>query len=516
MASLFSKLHRIQLLSIKGMYLLLGSIRKHGPNLMFMLRFSAKLYPNRTAIKDGERSFTYLELLTNAQNLALNLADKNSIDNSKKVAFICRNHGVFIQALIAVSRLGSKITLINTEISKDQVAKILEQVNFDLVIYDNDLSDKIPDSVQRSIPCFRNKAESIEEIVEIPANPQLKLKRQKSGNLSVLTGGTSGRIKFAKRKPSVKASLYPFLALVHKINLHEYDTVYTAVPLYHGYGLASFFVTLILGKETILRPKFSTEEALKILKEDKVDVLVLVPTLLHRMLNSDKESMKQVKVILTGGAPLSQALAKQTTEELGPVLNNLYGTSEAGFSVLALPEDLKKHPDSIGKPIKGVSMKILDKNSKAVKTNETGILHIRTSWAMSNMNKKYQTTGDMAYMNGEGYLFLRGRTDDMVISGGVNVYPQDLELNLLQNPHIQSAAVIAIDDEDFGKRLNAFVELEPELESMDSEGIKAWLKPRIARYQMPHRLFVVESIPTTITGKSDKKALIEIAKRDLN
>ncbi|MEL6669000.1 MAG: class I adenylate-forming enzyme family protein, partial [Bacteroidota bacterium] len=160
--------------------------------------------------------------------------------------------------------------------------------------------------------------------------------------------------------------------------------------------------------------------------------------------------------------------------------------------------------------ISGVSLKILDESGKKVKSDQVGVIHIKTSWSMDIMKNRYISTGDMAYANKEGYIFLKGRNDDMIVSGGENVYPKDVERVLLKNESIDEVAVIGIKDESFGERLLAFIVFKPKSIMREGAEIEHWLSSRVARYQMPAQFRIIDSLPTTDTGKISKTALMKM------
>jgi acyl-CoA synthetase (AMP-forming)/AMP-acid ligase II len=232
-----------------------------------------------------------------------------------------------------------------------------------------------------------------------------------------------------------------------------------------------------------------------------------VPALmLQRMIKHNAASLSSLQCLITGGAALSPALAQETLEQLGPILFNLYGTSEAGFCILETPELLQKKPQSIGRPIRGVRSKIVDDSDQVVEAGRIGRLCIRCAWAISRKN--WQETGDVAYRDADGDIFLCGRVDDMIVSGGENVYPIELERVLDQHPEIESAAVVGIPDPDFGQRLKAVV-IRKRDSTLDQSTLIEWLRPRVARYQMPVVTEFRQELPYTPLGKLDKKSLRE-------
>ena len=226
--------------------------------------------------------------------------------------------------------------------------------------------------------------------------------------------------------------------------------------------------------------------------------------MLQRILHTDAKALSSLKRIIAGGAPLSPNLAKETQKALGSVLYNLYGTSEAGFCILSTPQDQQIAPDSIGKGVQGVKLQILDLQDKPLSIGKVGQIAVQSSWSINK--KQWIKTGDMGYLNKDGLVFLCGRIDDMIISGGENVYPIELENILVQHLEIELAAVIGVADTEFGQRLKAFV-VKVEHSSLDSASLLTWLKARVARYQMPVAIEFRSELPLTHLDKVDKKKL---------
>ncbi|MFT6502259.1 MAG: acyl-CoA synthetase (AMP-forming)/AMP-acid ligase II [Crocinitomicaceae bacterium] len=506
MLSLIVKLFKVNLIAPKGLLYLIQAFSIHGSNLMGILQFSARIHPNRIAVKDEKGELTYSELHSSSLLLAKHLNQKFSINPKKKVAILCRNHSVSIQALIALSRLGADVVFLNVEMSNAQLESIFNSVSFHLLIHDNEFKEKIDSVDCVQISGSGSNEITIESMLNDRSVEEIVLRKSNSGNISVLTGGTSGKVKFAKRKPSIASLVMPFFALLKKVELDKYQRVYIAVPFFHGYGLAALTVSLILSSEIYLTAKFQTDTSIALIEEEKIEVAILVPTMIGRMLDKDLNALNALSCILSGGAPLGTSLVARVIENSGDKLFNLYGTSEAGFSVIATPKDLRKHPDTIGKRIKGVSLHVLNSSNEAVKEDEVGVINIKNAWSMNGVKKKYVSTGDLGTIDSEGYLFLKGRVDDMIVSGGENVYPMDVENVLNSHPDIESVAVFAIESSDFGKRLVAFVSSRKD-STLSAEILKDWLTSKIARYQMPQHITVVDALPMTATGKLDRAAL---------
>ena len=500
MLKLLGKLFKIGLLTPNGFTRLLLSFASEGTNLMALLNFAAKKFPHRTAVVDEKESVSYQDLFRQSKNLACYLQSKFQIQSGQKTAFVCRNCAGLVRALCAVSRIGSRIYLLNPEMTSEQFSTLIERHKFDFLFYDAEAEKLIQGSN------WKNKSLNINEADELSKKDfRTKIKRAFSGEIIVLTGGTTGVPKTARRKSSVFKFLNPFFALLTKLDLDKYQTVYVATPAYHGFGISAVIIAIILGMKMFFLVRFDAEKACEIIEKNRVETMTVVPLMLQRMLNLDAQKLDSLECIISGGAALNPALVAETQQRLGDKLFNLYGTSEAGFSVIATPEDLKRSSETIGKKITGVNLKILDENDREVSNGKIGKVCIKSAWSIKS-DKNWIETGDVGCQDENGFIFLRGRTDEMIVSGGENVYPVELENILVKHPGIRQVAVIGISDNEFGQRLKAFIVLKPEANLSENE-IKKWLEPRIARFQMPARIEFLEELPQTAVGKINKKAL---------
>jgi acyl-CoA synthetase (AMP-forming)/AMP-acid ligase II len=505
MLGLIAKLRAARLLTLDGLLHLGGALLATGTNLMALLRVAAKLHPHRTAVIDDRGRWTYTQLWQRAETLAGALSARRGVRAGQKVAIACGNHSAAVTAVFAVSRLGAHVFLINPESSPTQVLALEESLRFDLYVYDERATSAFADPrvAGKSVPAYHPTGESIHRMASEPGR-RARLRKARTGNIVVMTGGTTGRPKAASRKPSVLAFLPPFVALLTRLHLDRYRSVYIATPIYHGFGLAALLVGVILGAEMHMTERFDAARACALVAQHRIEAVTLVPLMLHRMLRTDPVALAPLKRIVSGGAALSPALARETLDRLGPVLFNLYGTSEAGFCIMAEPSVLTRKPATIGQPVWGVRASIVDESGREVSGGAIGRLRIKSAWAVTR--NSWVETGDLARRDPEGDIFLGGRADDMIVSGGENVYPVELENVLVLHPDVDAAAVIGVADEEFGQRLKAFVIKKP-ASALDPLALREWLKGRVARYQMPVAIEFRDQLPHTPLGKIDKRAL---------
>jgi len=502
-------LHKIKLLSPQALYKLFSSIINYGVNVMALLQFSAKTYGERIALADERETLTFKELCEQSEELSYSLRDRYKLASGTKAGLMCANHASLVKAVYAVSSTGADLYLLNAEMSESQLKAVLEDNDFDLIIIDEELLPKLASTAyQRAILLsYHDTMPSINRLSASGIDSKKRVSgRSSSGRLVLMTGGTTGKSKKAAHKPSLFRYLNPFHDFLARLKILDYNTAYIATPIFHGYGLAVMLLFCALGKKVVLRRGFHAEKACELIAEHQVQVVTVVPLMLQKMLNEDANALKSLRCIASGGAELNPRLVKETLSRLGNVLYNLYGTSEAGLNMIATPQDLNCFPNTIGKTIKGTRLIVVDEHKKEVGVGQVGQFCVANSWSMRGHISAWIETGDLGYQDESGCFFLCGRTDSMIVSGGENVYPFEVEQVLRTHPRVEDTAVIGVPDELFGQRLKVFVQLRANGD-MTEEELKQWLRGRLARHQMPREIVFVKHLPYTPLGKLDKKQL---------
>lgn len=496
--SLAAKLYRKNIISPKGLYTLVSSVLGSGMNLLSLLKYSARTYPKRMAVTCENASITYNDLYQQSKKTAAVLFHQYNIHPGKRIAFLCDNHLAFVQACFAASATGADIFLINPVISPQQFKDLTGNINPDLLVYDESYV-RLTENINLSKTTARELLHTVNESKHLSKCP-----RKRSGKIVLLSSGTGGHFKTTGRKTKAGNFTNPFFALLKNAHLDRYQSVYIATPLFHGFGFAALCMSLLLGTHVFLLEKFNAAKACEMVGKSRVEVITLVPLMLKRMMQEDAQALSGVKCLLSGGASLPHSLVQESVQRYGKTLYNLYGTSEAGFTMMAGSDELLNYPGTIGKKIKGVSFAI--KNNHGIKTtvNETGSLYMKTKWAVKK--NSWTDTGDLAYLDQNGYCYLNGRADEMIVSGGQNVYPIELESILLQYPGVRETVVIGVQDEDYGQRLKAYV-VTAENSSASTGEIFDWLTTRAARYQLPKEIVLVKEIPYNSIGKPLKQHL---------
>jgi acyl-CoA synthetase (AMP-forming)/AMP-acid ligase II len=466
-----------------------------GVNLASLLRFAARRFRGGTALVVAGEAISFSDLAAQCDRMAAALRDAHGIGRGDVVGILCRNGAGLVRGVFAASRLGARVTLLNPDMAGPQLLALVERHHIRLVIAEAETEPLLAGAA-----CTVLRAADL--LAGAPASYR-RLARVNGGELVVLTGGTTGPPKAARRKPSPRSFALLFIHLVIALELDRHPSAYIAVPLFHGYGVAALLVALTLGRTVYLTPRFKAADACALIDAERIEVAALVPSMLQRMLAEPAADLSSLDCIICGGAALPPPVAVATRARFGDVLFNLYGTSEAGVAIFAAPSDLAAAPDTIGREIWGVHVTIRGEDDAPLQPGQLGRLCVQSRAAVSQ--KAWIETGDIGMRDATGRLFVRGRIDDMIVSGGENVAPWEVETVLLTHPEVREAAVVGVPDPDFGHRLVAFV--APKGQGLTPETLSAWLSGRVARYQRPRSIEFRAELPLTAIGKVNKRAL---------
>lgn len=483
---LIKELFYASYLTPKGIFNLLKTHKKLGANLSGVVYYHAQLHPKYIAVATPNRQVSYKELWELILKMAAVLELKYKVKAGKKVVLMCQNNLEFIQILYALIYLGAEIYLVNTELGMLNFKELISKNNKDLwIVQTNYIKHFEHENLNvLDINILVEETNSFNEKIEYSKN--------KSGKVIVNSGGTSGKLKTIQHKPKIKNFLNPFFELLVKLKLARYNSLLITTPLYHGFGLTSLMMGLALGVKNIVYETKVNSELISFLIKVKPEVVATVPTVIDKFLSFSSENSLPFKCIISGGAPLSERLITDCNSQFGPVLHNLYGSTEVGFSMLATNKDLLMHGSTIGTPVRGVKVKVLNEENKEAATKELGEICILSNRAALDFSAmQYIGTGDIGYQNEAGKYFVKGRKDNMLICGGVNVFPEEVAALLCQNPTIRNAEIITKTDEKFGQIMVAKIELK-EGENTSVEELKAWCKLNMAAYQVPKELVLVE------------------------
>ncbi|MBI5105255.1 MAG: acyl-CoA synthetase [Solirubrobacterales bacterium] len=489
---------------------------------------SAARRPDNVAIIDELGTLTFAQVHRRTNALANALSDQG-IGEGDNVAIMCRNHRGFVDATVALSKLGANALYLNTMFAKPQITDVCKREKPKAIIFDHEFENLVEEAGKRRkrfVAWFdgeegRPDDPLLEDLVQSGSPADLSPPAEK-GRVVILTSGTTGTPKGAQR--SQPKSLDPAAALFSKIPLRSEEHTHIAAPMFHSWGFAHFLLGMTLGSTIVLRRKFDPESALSAIAQHECTALAVVPVMLQRMLELPPETIDRydvscLRVIAASGSALPGELAIKVMDRFGDVLYNLYGSTEVAWATIATPEDLRAAPGTAGRPPRGTVVKLYDDQGKPVKAGDTGRIFVGnemlfegyTGGGGKDQIDGLMATGDVGHFDDGGHLFVDGRDDEMIVSGGENVFPREVEDLLADHEAIDEAAVIGVEDEKFGQRLKAFVVTNKDVSEDD---LKKYVKDNLASYKVPREFVFLDELPRNATGKVLKRELKEDGEGD--
>lgn len=509
--------------------------RRAGP-FAAMLDRPVRRYPNRIAVIDDRGATSFGELDDLANGLA-NALTEIGIESGSVLGIVCRDHREVVLTAVACGRRGVRVVFMNTGMAATQMADVARREGITAVMVDPallHLTAGIPVLVRRILARPSGLDRSVSDgVVSIDMNecPHVDVDSliarssrtqgplpEAPGGLVLLTSGTTGTPKGARRQ---RISPFQSAQFLDRVPLASGGVMVIAAPLFHGTGLSQFIVAMALGKTVVLRPqKFDAEATVRELARHRADALVVVPTMLSRILDLGEKlseyDLSSLQIISCGGSALSPNLCRRTEEVFGPVLYNLYGSTEVAQATVATPRDLLTAPGCAGRAPVGCRVAIYDDRYRRItEPGVRGDIYVSSGLSFSGYTDGSSkalvdglfSTGDRGYLNSDGLLYVEGRADDMVVSGGENVYPLEIENLLAARADITDVAVVGVDDPDFGQRLRAYVVVSGE-KPPTPEDLKQHARSSLARYKVPRDVVFVDRIPRNSMGKIVRSELL--------
>ena len=508
---------------------MVADIRRWG-EIGMVPALNARRTPNKLAIIDDEGSMTYKEL-DEAANAVANALLAKGVTGGDGVAILARNHRWFVIANYGAARVGARTIMLNTEFSGPQIRDVSEREGAKLIIYDDEYAEAVqlaepplgklralgtnPDKDEPSGSTDETLADVIKRSSTAPAP-----KATKRSSIIILTSGTTGTPKGATR--NTPPTLAPIGGILSAVPFRAGEVTSLPSPMFHALGYLHATIALTLGSTLVLHRKFKPDIVLEDVAKHKVTAIVVVPVMLSRMLDAlekmeTKPDLSSLRIIFVSGSQLGAELATRALKDIGPVVYNMYGSTEVAFATIAGPKHLQMNPATVGPVVTGVKVKILDDNGNELPQGEVGRIFVGNSFPFEGYTggghkqilDGLMSSGDVGYFDHNGLLFVSGRDDEMIVSGGENVFPAEVEDLISGHPDVIEATALGVDDPDWGARLRAFVVLKDEAE-LTEDAVKNYVREHLARYKVPREVVFLAELPRNPTGKILKRELREI------
>jgi acyl-CoA synthetase (AMP-forming)/AMP-acid ligase II len=478
----------------------LAALSRWGFGLAGEMRSTAARSPDRLAAVDDSRTVTYADLDLRVRRLANALRAAYGVRAGDPVGVLCHNSVGMVETMIAIVTLGARAVLINTGLAATQLAAVVERQGINLLFHDEDLRPLVTTTAVPRISVDTG----LDELTSLAPDDDLRPPEQ-PGSVVVLTSGTTGTPKGARRRNP--DSMAPLAVVVSRIPLNAGERMFVAAPLFHTWGLAAFQLCLALRGTLHVKRRFDPAGTIAHAGQHRCTSLFAVPVMLQRLLEHGQDA-PTLKVVASSGSALPGPLAIRFMEIFGPKLYNLYGSTEASWVSIATPDDLVNAPGTAGKPPHGTRVAIVDGRGRPVPAGRIGRILAGndmtfegyTDGPARESTDGLLATGDLGHIDRNGLLFVDGREDDMVISGGENVYPAAVEDVIAGLPQVREVAVAGVPDVEYGQRLAAWIALHPD-GRLDADAVKEYVRHRLARFSVPRDVYFVDALPRNATGK---------------
>jgi acyl-CoA synthetase (AMP-forming)/AMP-acid ligase II len=496
-----------------------AAMRREGMGITVGFASAAQRCPDRPGLIDELGTLTWRQLDGRINALAAAL---QKLPQAQVVGIMCRNHRGFVEALVAGNRIGSDIVLLNTSFAGPALAEVVNREGVDTVIYDDEftatvdraLADK-PDATRILAWTLGQHELTAEKLIAEHTGQQPERTGRKS-RMILLTSGTTGTPKGANQSGG-NAGIGTLKAILDRTPWRAEEPIVIVAPMFHAWGFSQLVFAASMACTVVTRRKFDPEATLDLIDRHQATGLAVVPVMFDRIMDLPDEvrnrySCKSLRFAAASGSRMRPDVVTAFMDQFGDVIYNNYNATEAGMIATATPEDLRAAPDTAGRPSGGTEIRILDPEFNEVPTGEVGGIYVRndtqfdgyTSGATKDFHSGFMSSGDVGYLDQAGRLFVVGRDDEMIVSGGENVYPIEVEKTLAAHSDVAEAAVIGVDDEQYGQRLAAFVVLEPGAQldkGAAPETLKQHVRENLANYKVPREISVLDELPRGNTGK---------------
>lgn len=505
------------------------------PSLIY--RVNARNTPDKPALIWRGRTTTWSQLDDRIDRLSAGLA-RRGIGRKQSIILMMRNRQEFVELTAAAARGGAAAVSISWRSTPKELVYLALHSGARAIVTEPELLSTI-EQVEGELPAelLRNvfvvgdsattsgpvRATPLDTLFAEPAPKDRSLDSTNDEDAAVViyTSGTTGKPKGAVRK-FPKDTMHAAFRFINETPMRVDDVHLVTCPLYHSTAFGFLSLSAILGQTVVMMDEFKPEPFLEAVERYGITTTAMVPTMLHRVLElpletRNKYDARTLRAVFSGGAPLPAPVAIEFMDAFGDVLFNFYGATETGLVTLAKPRDLREAPGTIGKALPGNEVRLVGEDGRDVAPGEVGELYVKNKMLVAGYHNDETATqdsmldgffsvGDLARRDAAGHFFIEGRKRDMVISGGVNVYPAEIEGVLEQHPDVSEVAVIGVPDREWGERVRAFV-VRRAGTSVDEGALKAFARERLAGPKVPRDYVFLDVLPRNPTGKVLKRDL---------
>lgn len=452
-------------------------------------------------------SLTYRELDRRSNRLA-HFWRANGVQPGDAVVIAMENNLAWPVVVAAGMRSGLYVTPVNWHLNAAELAILMTEARPAVVVTSTALAPTVVGAADALILCVGESSEGCVSFEEALATmPTTPISGELLGARVLYSGGTTGRPKrFAQKLLGVHPADAPrrHSELSERLGIGPDTVLLSPAPNYHAAPFTFGLIVLAAGGTIVCMEKFDAAAAMAAIVDHGVTHSQWVPTMLVRLLRMrGRESVALSpthRVAFTSGAPCPVSVKTDIAEWWGPILHEYYGASEGYGHTYIAPDEARAHPGSVGKPLGSTRIRVVDEDGRDVAAGVEGTVCFEAGGSLKQM-------GDIGYVDADGFLYLVGRRGFMIISGGVNIYPEEVEEALLSHPAVADVGVIGIPDAEFGESVRAVVELRPGVEA-DSASVIAHAREHLAHYKAPRSVVFTTDLPRLPTGKLDKRGLV--------
>ena len=484
------------------------------------VRAAATLRPDKTALVEADRRLSYAQLVSRMNRVAVLASEGLGVQAGRRTAILAPSCLEYVELLLGLSSAGTPAVLLNTRLSAPELQAICEDADVAVVFVHPSLRGlaeamRLPPSC-RMVTLGADYEGLLADARD--ARPQRPFHNEDL-LCQPYTGGTTGKAKGVMLTHRCRAQMYLMMGAAFGC-YRSTDVNLTVSPLFHGAGFNFCLATLYHGGCVVLAPRFDPEEVLGLFRSHRVTNASVVPTHLTslfalgdaRLANGAFASMK---ALISNGAALPQSQRELARNIWGPVLFDAYGGTEAGVVATLAPAQMDARPGSVGEVFCGTDIRLLNDAGVEVAAGEIGEVFTRSPYLFSGywgdsadsaIKDGWFSAGDMARLDADGFMYLADRRGEKIITGGLNVYPSEVELVLADHPAVAEAAVFGVADSHWGEAVHALVSLMPGTVATEAE-LREYAGARLGRYKVPKRVEFLNSLPKSAAGKVLRREL---------